>query len=145
MHRQRISKTKVNIKKRQNFFVSDGQRGRPVGALHCDGCWGYSHGSYCQHPFPLQKKEKKEKEISFFFFSWNIWSERAASTNVKNVQILRLDDIKNHEADMLGFKTLRLNLYRLLKTHQMSIMSLEKKNLSRGDKYFYLSYSSWVD
>lgn len=73
------------------------------------------------------KKKEEKKEISFFFFSWNIWSERAASTNVKNVQILRLDDIKNHEADMLGFKTLRLNLYRLLKTHQMSIMSLEKK------------------
>lgn len=55
----------------------------------------------------------------WFFFSRNILKELVASTNVKNVQtmviVARLQrsstwmNIINHEADMLGFKTLQLS------------------------------------
>lgn len=47
-------------------------------------------------------------------------------------------NIINHEADMLGFQNVTVNLYRLLKTHQTSSMSLEtKKNMWLGDKYLF--------
>lgn len=55
----------------------------------------------------------------WFFFFRNILKELVASTNVKNVQtmviVARLQrsstwmNIINHEADMLGFKTLQLS------------------------------------
>lgn len=62
MHRHWISKTEVNTK--TNFFVSDGQRGRPVGALHCDGCWKYIFTrELLPKSFPTQKKK-----IYFLFF-----------------------------------------------------------------------------
>lgn len=60
-----------------------------------------------------------------FFFFWHILKEREASTNVKNVQtmvtVAKLQkastrmNIINHEADMLGFKTLRYNYFKLYK------------------------------
>lgn len=63
------------------------------------------------------------KKMIFFF--WNILKELVASTNVKNVQtmviVARIQrsstwmNIRNHEADMLGFKTLRYNYFKLYK------------------------------
>lgn len=55
----------------------------------------------------------------WFFFFWNILKELVASTNVENVQTMvtvarpqrssTWKNIINHEANMLGFKTLQLS------------------------------------
>lgn len=60
--------------------------------------------------------------IGFIFF---FLKERVASTNVKNVQTMVIAarpaagcarmNIMNHEADMLGSKTLRYNYFKLYK------------------------------
>lgn len=123
---KRILKTKVNIKRQISLSETDSVADL-LAVYIAMVAEDIQHRSYCQQPSPHSKT--CFFRFCFFFLKHLKW----ASSFYKRQRTYKSStwmNIINHEADMLGFQNVTVNLYRLLKTHQTSNMSLEKIKLN---------------